>query len=33
MGKLIPKIISPWAHRRFDSIMLPGLVGATIPIP
>ncbi len=29
MGELIPKIISPRAHRRFDSIMLPGLVGAT----
>lgn len=29
MGKLIPKIISPQAHRRFDSFALPGLIGAT----
>jgi hypothetical protein len=30
LDKLIPKIISPRAHRRFDSFALPGLVGATV---
>lgn len=30
VGKPIPKIISPRAHRRFDSFVLPGLIGATV---
>jgi hypothetical protein len=30
MDELIPKFISSQAHRRFDSFVLPGLIGVTV---